>query len=136
MCIKNNHFFLYALNKRLKMPLKKSSNNNRVYFISNNADEELSKIKQALITDNISFIEKVYKSTINNSNNNNSTTFINININAELTDELFIKVSKKLNKILNKSYKMFYKDNKNKFVYVPEEIKEEINKSLILFIED
>jgi broad specificity polyphosphatase/5'/3'-nucleotidase SurE len=122
------------LNKRLKMPLKKTSNNNRVYFISNNADEELIKIKEALITDNISFIEKVYKSSINN--NNNSTTFINININAELTEELFIKVSKKFNKILNKSYKMFYKDNKNKFVYVPEEIKEEINKSLSAFIKD
>ena len=116
------------------MPLKKTSNNNRVYFISNNADEELIKIKEALITDNISFIEKVYKSSINN--NNNSTTFINININAELTEELFIKVSKKFNKILNKSYKMFYKDNKNKFVYVPEEIKEEINKSLSAFIKD
>jgi len=118
------------------MPSKKASNNNRVYFISNNADEDLTKIKEALITDNISFIEKVYKSQINNSNNNNSTTFINININAELDEETFKKVSMKFNKILNKSYKMFYKDNKNKFVYVPEEIKEEINKSLSAFIKD
>ena len=118
------------------MPLKKSSNNNRVYFISNNADEDLIKIKQALITDNISFIDKVYKSTINNSNNNNSTTFINLNINIELDEETFIKICKKLNKILMKSYKMFYKDNKNKFVYVPDEIKEEINKSLSAFIND
>ena len=114
------------------MPLKKSSNNNRVYFISNNADEELIKIKQALITDNISFIEKVYKSSINN--NNNSTTFININI--ELDEETFIKICKKFNKILNKSYKMFYKDKLNKFVVVPDEIKEEINKSLSAFIKD
>ena len=64
------------------MPSKKASNNNRVYFISNNADEDLTKIKEAIITDNISFIEKVYKSSINNSNN--STTFINLNLNIEL----------------------------------------------------
>ena len=125
---------MYALNKRLKNALKKTSNNNRVYFISNNADEDLTKIKQALITDNISFIEKVYKSSINN--NNNSTTFINININIELDEETFIKICKKFNKILNKSYKMFYKDKLNKFVVVPDEIKEEINKSLSAFIKD
>ena len=122
------------LNKRLKMPSKKASNNNRVYFISNNADEDLTKIKQTLITDNISFIDKVYKSTINN--NNNSTTFINLNINIDLDEETFFKISMKFNKILMKSYKMFYKDSKNKFVYVPDEIKEEINKSLSAFIND
>ena len=89
------------------MQSKKTGNNNRVYFISNNVDEDLTKIKQALITDNISFIEKVFKSTINNS----STTFINININTELDEETFKKVSMKFNKILKKSYKMFIKIN-------------------------
>ena len=116
------------------MPSKKTGNNNSVYFISNNADEELTTIKGALITDNISFIEKVYKSSINNANN--STTFLNINLNIELDEETFKKVSIKLNKILNKSYKMFYKDNKNKYSFIPDDIKENINKSLNSFIEE
>ena len=116
------------------MPVKKTSNNNRVYFISKKADEEIIKLNQALITDNIKFIDKIYKTSINTANN--STTFININTNIELDEETFKKVSKKLNKILNENYKTFYKDQKNKFVYVPDEIKEEINKSLNLFIND
>ena len=117
-----------------KMPSKKTGNNNSVYFISNNADEELILIKDALIRDNIAFIEKVYKSSINNANN--STTFLNINLNIELDEETFKKVSIKLNKILNKSYKMFYKDNKNKYSFIPDDIKENINKSLNSFIEE
>jgi hypothetical protein len=118
------------------MPSKKTSNNNRVYFITNNADEDLVKINEALKTDNISFIEKVYKSSINNSNNNISTTFINLNLNIELDEETFKKVSIKFNKILMKSYKMFYKDNKNKLFFIPDDIKENINKSLSAFIKD
>ena len=117
-----------------KMPSKKGSNNNRVYFISNNSDEELIIIKEALIKDNIAFIEKIYKSSINNANN--STTFINLNLNIELDEETFKRVSIKLNKILNKSYKIFYKDCKNKFCFVPDDVKENINKSLNLFIND
>ena len=81
------------------MPVKKSMNNNRVYFISKKADEELITIKEALIKDNIAFIEKIYKSSINNANN--STTFINLNLNIELDEETFKKVCIKLNKILN-----------------------------------
>ena len=116
------------------MQSKKTGNNNRVYFISNKADEDLTKIKQALITDNISFIEKVYKSQINN--NNNSTTFINLNLNIELDEETFKKVSIKLNKILKKSYKMFYKDKKNKFYSIPDDIKQNINNSLTKLMDD
>lgn len=118
----------------LKMPVKKNMNINRVFFISNNADEEITIIKEALIKNNIAFIDKVYKtSTINT---NKETLFLNININIELDEETFKKVSIKLNKILNKSYKMFYKDNKNKFSYIPDDIKENINKSLLSFIQD
>ena len=31
---------------------------------------------------------------------------------------------------------MFYKDNKNKFSFVPDDVKDNINKSLNLFIND
>ena len=116
------------------MPQKKTVNNNRVYFISKNPEEDLTILNDALKNNNISFIDKIYKTSINTANN--QTTFINININAELLEEVFFKVSIKLNKILNQSYKMFYKDAKNKFAYIPEDIKENINNSLKSFIDE
>ncbi len=41
----------------------------------------------------------------------------------EITEQDFNKLSKKFNKIMNKSYKYFYKDgNNNKFVFIPDDI--------------
>jgi hypothetical protein len=114
------------------MPLKNTKNNNRIYFITKNTDEDLNKLNKALFNDNFPFVEKVYKSSISN----NSVNFINISINTEIDEDIFIKICNKLNKIMEKSYKMFYKDNKNKFVFVPTEITQEIKKSLNSFIED
>lgn len=109
----------------------------RVYFISNNPDEDLIKIKSYFEKnqlDLMKFFDKVYKTTINTKETSNN--FINIKMNIELNEEDFKQVSKKYNKILDKSYKMFYSDNNNRFVYIPENVLNDMNNSLNMFIND
>lgn len=109
----------------------------RVYFISNNPDEDLIKIKSYFEKnqlDLMKFFDKVYKTTINTKETSNN--FINIKMNIELNEEDFKQVSRKYNKILDKSYKMFYSDNNNRFVYIPENVLNDMNNSLNMFIND
>ena len=108
----------------------------RIYFISNSPDEDLTKIKTFFDSeeDLKKCFDKVYKTTT--STKETSNIFINIKMNIDLNEEDFKKVSKRFNKILDKSYKMFYSDVNNRFVYTPENILNDINKSLNLFIND
>ena len=87
-----------------------------------------------MIEKRIDFIDKIYKSKIKN--NENTTDFLNVKINIQLTQEEFIKLAKKINLILNTSYKIFYKDALMKQIYIPEEIIDKSKKSFNLFIND
>ena len=115
---------------RKKNTFKNNSQSSRIYFISPNADEDLNLLNN----NKAPFIDKIYKSKLTNSKLD--TYFINIKNNNDINEDEFNKLSIKFNKILNKSYKIFYKDNINKFVYIPDEIKENINKSFKDFIND
>jgi hypothetical protein len=122
------------------MPSKKSitktsTQNNRVYFISSSIDDDLLTLNKFFQDNKPSFIDKIYKTKI--TNGEISTYFINIKIINEITEHDFNKLSKKFNKIMNKSYKYFYKDcNNNKFVFIPDDIINNINQSFNLFISD
>lgn len=119
---------------------KTNVKNPRLYFISNSPEEDITKIKSFFDTDenSKSFFDKVYKTSATSKDFEGTKTniFINIKMNIDLNEEDFKKVSKKFNKILEKSYKMFYIDNNNRFVYIPEDILKNINKSLVSFIND
>jgi hypothetical protein len=118
-----------------KSTTKKNTQNNRVYFISSSIDDDLLTLNNFFQDNKPSFIDKIYKTKI--LNGEISTYFINIKIINEITEEDFNKLSKRFNKILNKSYKYFYKDsNNNKFVYIPDDIINNINKSFNLFVND
>ena len=108
----------------------------RIYFISNNPDEDLTKIKSYFDSeeDLKKCFDKVYKTTTTTKETSN--IFINIKMNIDLNEDDFKKVSKKFNKIIDKSYKMFYCDNNNRSVYIPENVLNDINISLISFIND
>ena len=116
------------------MSSKKTSNNNRVYFISSKIDDDYNNMNKYLIEKRIDFIDKIYKSKIKN--NENTTDFLNVKINIQLTEEEFIKLAKKINEILKTSYKIFYKDTLMKQTYIPEEIIDKSKKSFNLFIND
>jgi len=122
------------------MPSKKSitktsTQNNRVYFISSSIDDDLLTLNKFFQDNKPSFIDKIYKTKI--TNGEISTYFINIKIINEITEHDFNKLSKKFNKIMNRSYKYFYKDcNNNKFVFIPDDIINNINQSFNLFISD
>lgn len=106
----------------------------RLYFISNEPDEDLKKIKDYFENKNneTAFYNKVYKTTTTNKD-----TFINIKLNIDLQpEERFKKVAKKFNEILNKSYKIFYNDANDKYSYIPDNIINDMNKSIHLFIND
>jgi len=115
---------------------KTNVKNPRLYFISNSPEEDITKIKSLFDTDenSKSFFDKVYKTSTTSKDKTN--IFINIKMNIDLNEEDFKKVSKKFNKILDKSYKIFYIDINNKFIYIPEDILKDINKSLVSFIND
>ena len=116
-----------------KHTTKKSNIKNiRIYFIVDNIDDSETLNKH--FDNKPSFMDKIYlcKSITKDKTN----IFINIRLNIELTEEHFIKISKKLNNILNKKYKIFYADNVNKFSYIHTDIINEIQNSLNLFIED
>ena len=87
-----------------------------------------------MIEKRIDFIDKIYTSKIKS--NENTTDFWNVKINIQLTQEEFIKLAKKINLILNPSYKIFYKDALMKQIYIPEEIIDKSKKSFNLFIND
>ena len=118
-----------------KTTIKTNIQNNRVYFISSSIDDDLLRLNNFFKDNKPSFIDKIYKTKI--MNGEISTHFINIKIVNEITELDFIKLAKKFNQIINKSYKCFYKDNKNnKFVYIPDDIINNINQSFNLFISD
>ena len=107
----------------------------RIYFISNNPEEDITKIKSSFADDGSkSFFDKVYKTSATTKEKTN--IFINIKMNIELNEEDFKKVTKKFNKILGNSYKMFYSDVSNRFVYIPENVLNDFNRSLVSFIND
>lgn len=116
------------------MPTKKSVVNNRVYFISDKPDDDISMINDYFVDKRPSFIDKIYKTKI--MNGEIPTYFINIKINIEINEADFNKFADKLNMILNKSHKMFYKDTKTKYTYIPLDIKNDINNSFNMFIND
>ena len=113
---------------------KKLTDNNRLYFISNNIEDDLITLKNNLQNNNNKFIDNIYKSKIQQ--DDKTTYFINIKVLIELTNDDFDKISKKINKILNKNYKLFYKDRNNKFTYTPIEIVDDYKTSLYVFIKD
>lgn len=119
-----------------KIGIKKSNiKNNRIYFISSQSDEDIKKIDDYFNNNKKPlFIEKVFKTKSTNKEVIN--TFINIKLNTDISEEVFKKLAEKFNKILNKSYKMFYTDNNNRFVFIPIDIINNINDSLRFFILD
>lgn len=114
---------------------KSNIKNSRVYFISSDAEEDLKKI-EGYFNDNKKplFIDKIFKTKSISKDITN--IFINIKLNTDLNEDIFKKIADKFNKILNKKYKIFYIDNNNKFVSIPNDIINNINDSLNLFIID
>lgn len=134
MDIKIISFINIAFKMSSKKPIKKSNINIiRVYFISN-SDDDLTTLKEYLKNNSLSFIDKVNKTSTTNKDFAN--TFINIKLNIEMGEEHFFKFGEKINKILNKNYKMFYTDNNNKFVFTPTNILNDISSSLNMFLND
>jgi len=113
---------------------KKSIKNPRLYYISNEPDEDLNNLEEYFKDTKPVFIDKVFKTK--------STTkdfiniFINIRLNVELNEDDFEMLSEKLNKILNQKYKMFYTDANQKYIYTHQDVINNINDSLRLFINE
>ena len=120
------------------MMLKQTNKKNsvkftRVYFISTNNDD-LKTLNKIFETNKPAFIDKIFLSKTTSQEITNH--FINIKLNTDLTEEIFKKLAEKLNKILNNTYKFFYTDTNNKFVYIHKDIIDDINRSLNLFINE
>lgn len=109
--------------------------NNRIYFISSEPDEDLKKLDLYFNEKKAPFIDKIFKTVSTSKGQTN--IFINIKLNTEVSDDIFKKMGKKLNNILNKEYKIYYIDiNNNKFSFIPQNIINNINDSLKMFIND
>jgi len=108
--------------------------NPRLYFITNNQEDDLKKLDEYFKDNKPPFIDKVHKTKCTTKDITN--TFINIKLNIELTEETFKKLSEKINKILDSKNKTFYSDSNNRFVYIHNDIINNINESLSLFIQN
>jgi hypothetical protein len=120
-----------------KSARKKSNIQNvRVYFITNQPDADIMALKSVFENKRVEFIDKYYKSKITNKPNEETKYFINIRLNIQLTEDTFIKFSKKINNILNSKNKIFYVDENNKYIYYDCETTANIKSSLCAFIDD
>lgn len=104
----------------------------RIYFIADNI-EDLDTLKNHF-ENKPAFMDAIYLSKSITKDKTN--LFINIRLNIELAADQFIKISKKINNILDKKYKIYYADTNNKYSYIHNDIIDEMNKSLNLFIDD
>jgi len=111
------------------MPVKKTTDIKRIYFII--PDELNEKTLKILNENKMSFVDKIYISKTPNS------LFINMTLNINIDDnDTFKRLAKKINILLNSSYKIFYKDNSNRFTYIDEKTLNENKNALHLFIND
>lgn len=100
----------------------------KIYFI---VDKHLS-------TDYIETLEEAFKDhndvikdinefeMANKQNPNKKTTFINIRLNSkDLNEGIFTSIAKKINKIINKDFKIFFKSAYDiKYTYTPEALQQ------------
>ena len=104
----------------------------RIYFFVDNI-EDLDTLKNHF-TNKPAFMDTIYLSKSITKDKTN--LFINIRLNVEVNEDQFIKMSKKINKILDKKYIIYYSDNVNKYSYIHKDILDEMQNSLNLFIDD
>ena len=121
------------------MPAKKTEakkqNYNKIYWITDNSEEDFEKIKSKF--EEVAGIKSVSKFTMDG---DDPKTFINICLKVELTEQDFNKFSISINKYLNKDIKVFYKSIDGvSYIYTPETAKinkKSMKQSLMTFIDD
>jgi hypothetical protein len=115
----------------------------KIYFIVDKhlTNDYIETLEEAF-KDHSDFIKDIKEFEMSNKQNpNQKTTFINIRLNSkDLTEGIFTSLAKKINKIINKDFKVFFKSAYDvKYTYTPdalqqkpmEELEASINKLLM-----
>ena len=114
----------------------------KIYFIVDKhlTTDYIETLEEAF-KDHNDFIKDIKEFEMSNQQNpNQKTTFINIRLNSkDLNEGIFSSLAKKINKIINKDFKVFFKSAYDvKYTYIPlslqqkpmEELEASINKLL------
>ena len=101
----------------------------KIYFIApdKHLTSEYIEILEEAFKDHTDFIKDIKEFEMSNKQNPiQKTTFINIRMNTrDLNEGIFSSIAKKINKILNKDFKVFFKSAYDvKYTFIPDKLQE------------
>lgn len=100
----------------------------KIYFIVDKhlSNDYIEALEEAF-KDHNDFIKDIKEFEMSNQQNpNKKTTFINIRLNSkDLNEGIFTSLAKKINKIINKDFKVFFKSAYDiKYTYTPDSLQQ------------
>ena len=118
-----------------RRPMNKYKTYDKIYFIAPNPNEVYEDIEKLndLFKDHTDFIKDIKEFEMSNKLNlTQKTTFINIRMSTrDLNEGIFQSIAKKINKVIGKDFKIFFKSAYDvKYTYTPEILQEKPMKEL------
>ncbi len=118
-----------------RRPMNKYKTYDKIYFIvpEKHFTSDYINILEDLFKDHTDFIKDINEFEMpNKSNPTQKTTFINIRMNTrDLNEGIFQSIAKKINKTLDKDFKIFFKSAYDvKYTYTPDKLQEKPMKEL------